>query len=98
MNILGEAQVTVARAQEWARSKGAAPFFPDLAPLYWRFAVERGVRPEVAFALSAKETGFGRFGGVLDASFKNPCGLKIPGGGGNLTLTRTSGFRPGRRE
>ena len=74
MNILGESQVRVVTAQEWARAKKAAAFFPDLAPLYWRFAAERGVRPEVAFAQAAKETGFGRFGGVLYASFRNPWG------------------------
>ena len=84
MNILGESQVRVASAEKWARAKKAAPFFPELAPLYWRFAAERGVRPEVAFAQAAKETGFGKFGGVVDASFHNPCGMKIPRGGGNF--------------
>ncbi|MGO0807090.1 hypothetical protein ACTPEF_24150, partial [Clostridioides difficile] len=35
----------------------------------------------LAVAQSAKETGFCNFGGVLDASFKNPCGLKTSVGG-----------------
>ena len=84
MEILGPSTVSMARAKRWATAKGAAPFFPALAAHYWRFAPERGVRPEVAFAQFAKETGFGRFGGVLDASFRNPCGLKRPKGGDDL--------------
>lgn len=40
-----------------------------------------GVNPAIAYAQSAKETGYGRFGGVLDESYKNPCGLKITSGG-----------------
>jgi N-acetylmuramoyl-L-alanine amidase len=81
--ILGEPQTTVERAQAWARAQGATPTFLRLAPLYWRLAPPRGVRPEIAYAQAAKETAFGRFGGVLDASFRNPCGLKITAGGGN---------------
>jgi len=44
-------------------------------------APPRGVRPEVAYAQSAKETGYGHFGGVIDATFRNPCGLKTTAGG-----------------
>jgi N-acetylmuramoyl-L-alanine amidase len=62
---------------------GATRRFESLAPLYWRLAPPRGIRPEVAYAQAAKETGFGRFRGVLDSSFHNPCGLKTRIGGGN---------------
>jgi N-acetylmuramoyl-L-alanine amidase len=81
--ILGPPGASVERAQAWARANGATPTFVRLASLYWRLAPKRGIRPEVAYAQSAKETGFGRFGGVLDASFHNPCGLKRTAGGGN---------------
>ena len=81
--ILGAPQASVQRAQAWARANGATPTFVRLARLYWRLAPPRGVRPEVAYAQSAKETAFGRFGGVLDASFHNPSGLKKTNGGGN---------------
>jgi N-acetylmuramoyl-L-alanine amidase len=84
VNILGPSQVGVLRARRWAQANRAAPFFPGLAALYWRLAPGRGVRPEVAYAQFAKESGFGRFGGVLDASYHNPCGLKHPRGGGNF--------------
>lgn len=30
-----------------------------------------------------KETGYGKFGGVLDESYHNPCGMKTSSGGGD---------------
>jgi hypothetical protein len=64
--------------------------------LYWRLAPPRGVRPDVAYAQAAKETAFGRFGGVLDASYHNPCGLKRPAGGGNFDPFAHERFRTWR--
>jgi N-acetylmuramoyl-L-alanine amidase len=62
----------------------AAEEFISLAGHYWDLAKDHGgVRPEVAFAQAAKETGFGLFGGVVDASFHNPCGMKTTAGGSN---------------
>jgi len=82
--IIGEARITVERAQAWARSRNATEEFVALAPLYWRLASERGgVRPEVAYAQAAKETGFGHFRGVVKPDFHNPCGLKTTQGGPN---------------
>jgi N-acetylmuramoyl-L-alanine amidase len=83
MPMLGKSKATPAGAAKWARSHGATPTFVRLAKIYWRLAPRRGVRPEVAYAQAAKETNFGRFTGVLDASFRNPCGLKVTAGGGN---------------
>jgi N-acetylmuramoyl-L-alanine amidase len=82
--ILGSGSTTAAPAQEWARAHGATKRFESLAPLYWQLAPSSGVRPEVAYAQAGKETAFGRFGGVLDSSFHNPCGLKRKAGGGNF--------------
>lgn len=76
MKILGPSQSRIEDAQGWAASRGASGLFVALAELYWRYAPERGVRPEVAYAQSAKETAFGNYGGVVDPSFRNPCGLK----------------------
>lgn len=81
--MLGGAEVSVGAARVWARTNGATPTFVRLAAVYWRLAPARGIRPEVAYAQSAKETNFGRFTGVLDAGFRNPCGLKVTAGGGN---------------
>ncbi|MBO8163776.1 MAG: trypsin-like peptidase domain-containing protein, partial [Brevibacillus sp.] len=42
-----------------------------------------GIRPEVAYAQAAKETAFGRFGGVVTRDHHNWCGLKTTQGGSN---------------
>jgi hypothetical protein len=81
--IEGRTFTNVATAERWARSKGASPRFVSNAALYFELAPTRGIRPEIAYAQSAKETGYGNFGGVIDASWNNPCGLKTTAGGGN---------------
>lgn len=92
--ILGQAQATVQQAQAWARSRNAAQVFIDLAPLYWLEAPLRGgVRPEVAYAQAAKETAFGRFGGVIPGpEWHNWCGLKTTSGGGNYDVNAHAKF------
>jgi flagellum-specific peptidoglycan hydrolase FlgJ len=67
----------------WARSRNAAPFFIELAPLYCRLAAKAGVDPAVAYCQAGLETGMGRFGGVIDETFHNPCGMKKTSGGGD---------------
>jgi hypothetical protein len=84
MPILGLPQASVVAAEHWATENGATPRFRALARLYWRLAPPLRVRPDVAYAQAAKETAFGRFGGVLNPTFRNPCGLKRPAGGGNF--------------
>lgn len=82
--IVGSARTNWENAQLWAARAKATSEFVGLAPLYWQIAPTRGgVRPDVAYAQAAKETGYGRFGGVIDASFHNPCGMKITAGGSN---------------
>ena len=81
--IVGRAYTGQAAAERWARNEDASLRFRQNAALYWELAPPRGVRPEVAYAQSANETGYGRFGGVIDAGFHNPCGLKTTAGGGN---------------
>lgn len=79
--IVGPPQVTVEQAQRWAASRNATPTFISLAPLYWQFATQAGIRPEIAYCQAAKETNFGRFTGVVPETFHNPCGLKTRSGG-----------------
>ncbi|WP_300375013.1 N-acetylmuramoyl-L-alanine amidase [Clostridium sp.] len=81
-DIISDTKVTQKIAKEWAKSKGATDEFIELASLYWKYAKEHGgVNPAVAYAQSAKETGYGKFGGVIDATYHNPCGLKTRQGG-----------------
>jgi Mannosyl-glycoprotein endo-beta-N-acetylglucosaminidase len=70
-------------AQRWAHNHNATARFVLNADLYWDLAETRGIRPEVAYAQSAKETAYGHFGGVIDATWNNPCGLKTTQGGDN---------------
>lgn len=82
--IISQTTVTEDDAKEWARLKGATEEFIGLADLYWSYAKERGnVNPTVAYIQAAKETGYGKFGGVINSSYYNPCGLKVNAGGGD---------------
>ena len=82
-NILGASELSASQAAGWAASRGCKVTGILLAPLFWEIAPRLGVRPEVAYAQAMKETGFFKFGGVLDETFHNTCGLKTTGGGGN---------------
>ena len=82
IKIISGTEVTAKQAGQWAKSKGATDTFVELADLYWKYAPEHGnVNPAIAYVQAAKETGYGRFGGVLDESYKNPCGMKTVIGG-----------------
>lgn len=81
--ILASPRATVEQARAWAKQKGATDLFISLADIFWRLAPPVGVDPVVAYTQSAKETGFGKFGGVLDESYMNPCGIKKKEGGGD---------------
>lgn len=82
--IISDSKVTVKQAKKWAKSKGATETFVDLADLYFKYSSDCGdVNPAIAYVQAAKETGYGNFGGVLDESYHNPCGLKTSLGGGD---------------
>lgn len=69
------------RAHAWANSKGCAEVFHEIIDAGWGQAKDLGIDAAVFVAQAAKETGFGKFGGVIDASFHNSCGLKTTAGG-----------------
>ena len=84
VNIVSEVGTSLETIEAWARSKNATETFVGLAKLYKQYAESRGgVNWVLAYVQAAKETGYGRFGGVLDESYHNPCGLKNPSGGGD---------------
>ena len=84
ISIISDTKVTSAQAKSWAKSKGATETFISLADLYFEYAEECGeVNPGIAYVQAAKETGYGKFGGVLDESYHNPCGMKTSSGGGD---------------
>ncbi|WP_334073299.1 MULTISPECIES: polysaccharide deacetylase family protein [Paenibacillus] len=79
--ILSAPRATVQQAKAWASSKGATDVFINLADIVWEEALKAGVDPTVVYCQAAKETGFGKFGGILDETFNNPAGLKNQEGG-----------------
>lgn len=81
--ILNKASVTVPQMQDWARKRNADPEFIEQAETYYNISVIYGIDPAITYAQSAKETNYFKFGGVLDKSFRNPCGLKTTKGGDN---------------
>lgn len=83
-NIISSTTVTADQAKQWAKSNNATSEFVNLADLYYEYAPSHGnVNPAIAYVQSALETGFGNFGGVINASYHNPCGLKTAQGGSN---------------
>nr|WP_240765027.1 copper amine oxidase N-terminal domain-containing protein [Paenibacillus dendritiformis] len=102
-NILGKASATLEQAKAWAQSKNAPAEFIELADLYWQLAPERGcVDPAVAYVQFGHETGYlyrdGKSAAGIDASYRNPCGLKITAGGGDYQASahkRFSDWREG---
>jgi len=75
--ILGPPQATVAQAQEWARQNNAHQRFIDIAPTYWHYGQLTGIRPEVLYAQSAHETGYGHYGGAVTPDQNNWAGIKV---------------------
>ena len=82
IDIISNVDVSVESVEAWAKSKNATETFISLASIYKKYGQARGgVNWVLAYVQAAKETGYGRFGGVLDESFHNTCGLKVPSGG-----------------
>lgn len=82
VNIISTTNLSVEVAKKWAKSKNATNTFINLADLYWKYSSScGGVNPMIAYVQAALETGYGKFGGVIDESYHNPCGMKVTSGG-----------------
>ena len=90
--IMGESSVTVEDMENYFYSSGKTYPAEELAAggaesleafctMYYEEARAEGVRPEVAFAQTMKETGFLQYGGDADISQFNFAGLGTTGGG-----------------
>ncbi|WP_306433465.1 polysaccharide deacetylase family protein [Paenibacillus faecis] len=90
--ILSAPRATVQQAKAWASAKGATEVFINLADIVWEEALKAGVDPTVVYCQAAKETGFGKFGGILDETFNNPAGLKNQTGGSDTDHTAHQRF------
>ncbi len=76
-SILSSSTASVAQCKAWAKTKGATQTFIDNADIYYKLCNQVGVNPVMAYAQYAKESGYGKHAGVVDASYCNPCGLKV---------------------
>lgn len=81
MLILSENCKSIKALKDWAKEKGATDLFISHAKIYFDICSKVGVNASVAYCQYAKETGYGKYGGVLNETFKNPCGLKGSNGG-----------------
>ncbi len=75
--IIGEAEGEILQAQKWAYNRGATDSFIQIAPVYWEYGKKTGMRPEVLYAQSAKETAFGNFGRAVTPDMNNWAGIKV---------------------
>lgn len=83
--MTGEAQITMEQAQAWARARGADDRFINIAPTYWQYGAQFGIRPEIMYAQAAKETGFGHYTGAVKPEMNNWAGIKIKNPEGDRT-------------
>lgn len=100
LTIMASPRASVSQMQDWARFRGAHEEFINQAQTFYDISIEYGVDPVVTYTQSAKETNFFKFGGVLDITFFNTCGLKTTAGGDNYdpnAHTRFSSWEEGIR-
>ncbi len=83
--IQGSATVSVEQAQLWAVGRQAHQRFIDIAPLYWAYGRNMGLRPEVLYAQAAIETNFGKYDNRVPPEYNNWAGIKIVEAEGNST-------------
>lgn len=94
MNILGKSTATYEQAETWVKSvKTANKLLLENLPLIWKAAEGNGINPVVMLAQVCVETGYLNFGGVLNASFHNTCGLKTTKGGSNTSASAHMRFK-----
>ena len=87
MKIINKPTATYKQCELWIKSKKTANKLAlENLPIMWNCAIKNGIDPVVLIAQSMKETGWYNFGGVVPASYHNPCGLKITKGGGDYEV------------
>ncbi len=81
--IIGTASVTLEQAKAWAKSRGAADIYIDIADTYWKYGELTGIRPDVLYAQAGLETGYGKYGNRVTADMNNWAGIKKYGHDGD---------------
>lgn len=94
MNILGKSQVTYQQCEIWLKGvKTANKLALQNLPLLWNSAIKNGIVPEILISQCMIETGWFNFGGVLNASYHNTCGLKTNKGGSDKAASAHMKFK-----
>lgn len=93
MNILNKPTATYEQCETWLRKKTDCQLAHQCLPILWKAAVSNGIDPVVLIAQAMTETGFFKFGGVIDVSYKNTCGLKTTKGGGDYAASAHMRFK-----
>lgn len=81
--IMNSPTATKEQIKTWAKNNNANDLYISLVDEAYDIAVEYEIDPTVMLSQFALETGFCEYGGVIDESYHNPCGLKTSNGGGN---------------
>lgn len=78
VSILGDSVASADALQQVMLENN--PFAPEELPeLYLRIGAEYGIRGDIAFCQAAKETGWWRYGGLVQSYQNNYCGLGATG-------------------
>ena len=91
--IVSSESASKAQAKTWAAANNATEDFIALADFYWPMCKTAGIDPVIAYAQSAYETNFGRFGGTVSASYCNPAALKVAGEGSDTSVKSYQRFK-----
>jgi len=75
--IMGAAVASKDQARSWLQKK--APDWINMADLYYAIAPKYGIRADVALAQAAKETGYFRYGGLVQPWQNNFAGIGATG-------------------
>lgn len=84
--LLGQATATRDTVERWAIKKGMKQEGLELIDLYYELSEKKGLNPVIQYVQMCLETGYLykiKSQSGLDASYHNPCGLKITEGGAN---------------
>lgn len=77
VEILGKSVASLDQMQLWAKDKGASDKFIDAAKIYCKYGLLTGIRADILYCQSAKETNFGRYTGIVSEDMNNFAGIKI---------------------
>ncbi|EOD01400.1 N-acetylmuramoyl-L-alanine amidase [Caldisalinibacter kiritimatiensis] len=75
--IVGKSKTTLAQMQEWAKKRGGSDKFIEASEKYLKYGELTGIRADILYCQSAKETNFGRFTGVVKEEMNNFAGIKV---------------------